>query len=266
MEQERQNDQLWEIAKRFGVPEPMTLLGRSLPPFDIKRPNLHESKTEFLAELKAVKAAREHAIGLARLLSAPYRENAEEQDVAVPLCDAIDESARRAARSLELRHATDLVLKNAAETNLSFNASMVLLSVLNGLNERYERLKEQEPEFWKQNGRPPNHYARTIALRFAKLVARHTGQKPTVGVSRDGNHPSTEFGRAIEEIFSILEIDAAFRRHAEWAVDQLTDEDMKAPPANALMGGLFGLSGNSPAPSESLNRLAKMFSKDELMK
>jgi hypothetical protein len=129
MEQERQNDQLWEIAKRFGVPEPMTLLGRPLPPFDIKRPNLHESKTEFLAELKAVKAAREHAIGLARLLSAPYRENAEEQDVAVPLCDAIDESARHAARSLELSHVTDLVLNNAAETDLSFNTSMVLVWV-----------------------------------------------------------------------------------------------------------------------------------------
>jgi hypothetical protein len=212
MEQDRQNDQLWEIAKRFGVPEPSGLLGRGRPPFDVTKPNLHNSKAEFLAEQKAVKEAREQAILLARFLSAPYREDAEEHDVAAPVCTAINESGRQSARTNELSHVTDLVLNNAAETDLSYTTSMLLVWVYEGLNERYERLREQEPEFWANQGRPPNHYARTIALRFAKLVAKHTGQKPTVGASRDGGHPSTEFGRAIEEIFSILGIKAEVPR------------------------------------------------------
>lgn len=83
--------------------------------------------------------------------------------------------------------------------------------------------------------RSPNYYARTIALRLARLYAKEMGHRPTLGISREGNFPSTDFGRALEEVFTILNITASFRNAARWAIEQLTDEDMR-PQRNALAG------------------------------
>ena len=248
--------------RRFGVPEPTGLMGMFSHPFDIKQPNIHNSKAEFKAELDAVVKARNQAAELAALFAAPYREPDGLKDLATNLCDALDENAKSAARKLEMTSPADVVRKIAAETDLSYNTAIILFDMHAALVSRHKELVEQEAAYWTSKGRAPNHYARTIALRFAKLVARHTGVRPTVGVSRDGNFPSTDFGRALEEIFHLLGIEAAFRRHAEWAVRQLTEKDLEPEKENALgfvnpMGGIFG------QPRNALAEVAETLSKGD---
>ncbi len=119
--------------------------------------------------------------------------------------------------------------------------------MINVYQERLNELKDQEIEFWSVSYRAPKSYARTIALRLARLYALHKRQKPPFGTARDGNHPSTDFGRALEEIFDILNIEATVRNPAEWAIDQLTEDEIN-PPVNRLLGGLFGF--NPPSSPE----------------
>lgn len=77
-------------------------------------------------------------------------------------------------------------------------------------------------------------------MRFARLYARETSKRPTFGISSQGNHPSTEFGRALEQVFEILNIKANVRNAAVWAIDQLSEDDLR-PPQNALLGELLGM-------------------------
>lgn len=236
MEEHEVIQHIWEIARRFGVPEPTGIFGTSSPPFDISQPNFHLSKAEFSAELQAVEKALEDAESLVSFLAAPYREEDELKAVATPVCNAINDHAWKAARAVRPKSPGELIQKNAREMDLSLSTAVLLIDVHNGLISRLEQLRDQERTYWDVKGRAPNHYARAIALRFARLVAKHTGKRPTVGVSRDGNFPSTDFGRALEEIFELLNINAVFRRHAQWAVAELTDDDCRVEHANALRG------------------------------
>lgn len=103
---------------------------------------------------------------------------------------------------------------------------IIVMDFESAINQRLQDLEAQRGEYWNLSHRAPNHFARIIALRFAKAIARNTGKKPTIGTSRDGKHPSTEFGRALDEVYKLLGIHADFRRAGEWAVKQLTDADL----------------------------------------
>ncbi len=63
---------------------------------------------------------------------------------------------------------------------------------------------------------------------------------------RDSGEASTCFARGPKRIFEILEIDASIHGPAEWAIEQLSDEDLR-PPQNALMGGLLGTGPSDPS-------------------
>lgn len=245
-------ERLWEIARLFDVPEPTGLIGTSLPPFDVSKPNFHESKTEFSAELQAVEKAIKDTEALTLFLAAPYGKTDPQEVVATPVCKMINERAWYAARDIVAKTPADIIQKNAGDTDLSFATAILLIDVHDGLTARLEQLTDQERNYWNIKGRAPNHYARAIALRFARQVAKHTGKRPTVGVSREGNFPSTDFGRALEEIFGLLEIKAAFRRHAEWAVAQLTDDDCRFETVNHLRTMLDFTSDSRDPPQNAL--------------
>jgi hypothetical protein len=152
----------------------------------------------------------------------------------------------------------DLVRKNAADAGFTFCLILLILDLVRDLKQRNQELENQEATFWNLSGRAPNHYARTIALRFARLIARKTGKMPTFGTSSDGGHPSTEFGRALEEVFEVLEIRASVRNAARWAISQLSEDDLKPEPMNAL-GSIFGLGG--PPPRNALSPLVELMTK-----
>ena len=107
-------------------------------------------------------------------------------------------------------------------------------------------LKDHKEKFWKFKHRAPDYYARTIALRLAKLFAREVGQRPTFGTAAEGDYPSTAYGRALEEVFEILEIKQKVRTHAKWAIQQITEEDMNPPPVNRLSAMMMGHPPSKP--------------------
>ena len=215
-------------------------LARYSDPFDVTPPNQHESKQEFLAEKSAVEASLRHIEGLLAALVASDSDDQEKRAALIRVRENIDEGARKRAPQRNIESANGLITRNAMEKSIYYHALVMCIEMDIQLKERLSTLVEQEREFWSIAHRAPNYRARFLALRLARIFAQHHGKKPTVGTSRDGGHPSTAYTRALEEVFLELEIKADVRRAASWAVEQLTDDDMK-PPASSLFGGLLGL-------------------------
>ncbi|WP_417718314.1 hypothetical protein [Salipiger sp.] len=252
-EQQSVSEQVEEIVKRFCEPRGGSLLGPSLPTLDISKPNSHESKADFLQEKTAVLDALAHAEGVADFMIAQYRHKDESVgQMAARVTSFIDARARGQRSSDLVKSAVDVVWRAAADVGVCVSTAVILVDIRDGLRERKQELADQEKEFWSGNSRPPNHYARTMALRLARLIAREKRQRPTIGSSRDGNFPSTDFGRALEDLFQVLGITANFRRAGTWAIAQLTDDDI-APPLNALAGiGVNFLGSPQPDPRNAL--------------
>jgi|SRR6056297_112848 len=235
----RLHDIVDALLERKGV----NALARLSAPFDISRPNIHDSKTEFQLELATVGAM---ASALDKILipvisGSNKEERPEKNAMILRLAAAIDESARGRLGDINADSVSNLLRKNAIDRSLFWTAVGVIFDLRTELSNRRKELKDQQREFWSVRHRPPNYYARTIALRLARLYARETGKKPTFGLARDGGHPSTDFGRALERVFDVLKIEATVRHPAEWAISKLTDEDYR-PPSTGLLGGLLGLS------------------------
>lgn len=195
-------------------------------PFDIDQPNEHNSKKEFLLEQKAVKKALKSSRVLIDLF---HVRNAEEdvKTMVQRLRNNLDVRARKSVRP-EIETPDHLVTRNMLDVGFSRMAHIANIYLWLGLSQRERELDDQEKEFWSVSHRPPNYYARTIALRMARLYAHEKGERPTYGTARDGGHPSTRFGRAVEQVFQILDIEADVRTPIEWAIDQLTEDDLNS--------------------------------------
>jgi len=227
-----------------------TVVDAFSPPFDISRPNIHDSKKEFLLELAAVEAIIAHLGGILSQLADPERkEDADRNAMVERLSSAIELAAVQESKRRGIRWASDLALKNLHETGFFYGSLRVISDLLGAHNQRLIELRDQERQFWTISHRSPNYYARTIALRLARLYAREKSRRPTFGISSEGNHPSTDFGRALEDVYRILKIKASIRSSAVFAIEQLTDDDIR-PQTNAL-GGLFNFMDPSRWNSEN---------------
>lgn len=220
----------------------LNALARLDPPFNVSKPNLHDSKAEFQHEFEAVQRAFE---GLDQVLQAFLGRETEEEaakrsEMTKRVAAAVDASARRLVGELDADNITNMLRKNAMDRGLFWVSLSLALDLRSELYNRIKELRDQQRDFWSVPNRPPNYYARTVALRLARLYARETGNKPTFGLARDGGHPSTDFGRALEQVFDVLKIKAKVRRPAEWAISQLTEEDFR-PPLTGDLGGLLGI-------------------------
>ena len=257
MDENALHDRLWEIAGRFGYTnDGRGLLGVNGPPFDISKPNIHDSKAEFQEEARAVDAALDHARALLQFTYSMYFEEEPGHNATKRLGDFVNQEARKDQDHERSESIIDMIRRNAVDYGLTFLTHFLVLDFQRQLAKRKQELADQESVYWSSAHRAPNHYARTIALRFAKLVARSTGKYPTIGTSRDGGHPSTDFGRALEEIFELLGIGANFRNPAQWAIRQLTDDDLKPSPKPSLFELGSGILG-SQMPKGSLTLLAE---------
>jgi len=236
MDEQSPKDQIRELFReRFGwdthgFPEAM--------PLDISRPNLHDSKREFLLERDTVQSISHH-------LRETLRHSTFQNDVDDPdklemlfrLREKVLHYAGFASGVFSGDTASALAKNNVIATGFYNNFVGLAQTMLLFYEERLKDLAEQEALFWKVKNRPPNYYARTIALRVAKFYAGQTQEKPTFGISRDGSHPSTDYGRLLEHVFQILDIDGTIRGPAVWAISQLTDEDLK--PSDAYLTTRF---------------------------
>ncbi len=247
MQQESPQERVEAIVARLIGPQPRNALAFDSnwggPRLDTSRPNIHDSKKEFLKERDSVASIIGHLEKVLAELLGP-RDDVQKQEMITRLNISVDLGARKPQKFDEFETAYGLALRNVAQTGFFYNSQMVILRMIIVYKERLKDLKDQESEFWSLSSRAPNYYARTIALRLARLYAQNKQQKPTFGTARDGGHPSTDFGRALEEIFDVLKIKATVRNAAEWAIDQLTEDEIN-PPENTLMGGLYGMDPSS---------------------
>lgn len=246
MTSDQQNDQLNAIVDRLLERDSSklqnNLLNQFSAPFDVSRPNIHDSKKEFLRELEAAQAVVKSSLTIiGKLVHSEIETEADHNQMLERLGHVVDLAGYEHRRGRTIETARDLALKNLADTGFFRGSLLVVIEMMMIYRRRLLELKDQKKQYWSVPHRAPNYYARTIALRLARLYAQEKRQRPTFGIARDGNHPSTEFGRALEDVFAVLEIKAAVRGAAEWAIEQLTDDDVN-PPLNALRNlGLGGI-------------------------
>ena len=242
MDDKERNSRLHAICDRVYAAPHLAALGfgrEYSPPFDISKPNKHDTKGEFLTELAIVEKLSAEFESLLGTLRAAFKDDHPQRGAVRAIKNVVDANVRERLSNRAVEHPIDVAVDVAARVGTTATTAFLVFEWLDALSSRKLELKLQEQEFWSGKGRAPDHYARIIALRFAKEVARHTGKKPTFGTSSYGDNPSTEFGRALDEIFDVLGIKTNFRHPAIWAIDQLTDEDLKPPSYNAG-SGLFG--------------------------
>lgn len=237
MAEQTVEQQLHEIVSRFRGESSGRQTILTAVVLDYNKTNSHESKSEFLAEKAAVEKALDAASTVLDFVSSGYDDEIEKnhRDMFLRTTSEIDDGVRDRLKEMRVESAADLVRKSSAEVSTTLIAAFLMIDLDIELRKRKQELEDQEREFWSGSSRPPNHYARTMALRLARIVAQETGKKPTIGTSRDGNHPSTDFGRALEDVFKVLGIKSSFRRAGKWAIEQLTDNDLRRPQ-NALAG------------------------------
>ena len=226
------------VDRLLGRPSPNNALAGSMPALDVSKPTIHDSKAEFQAEVKRIERA---LIGLRdaqdQLLGPEVDDARFEQGISFQARSAIDQSARRAvAPVVQPESAINLVRRNNAQVGFFLTSQWCLLDLIAALEQRLAEPNDQGKEFWSVNNRAPNYHARAVALRLARMYAREKQKKPTIGTARDGGHPSTEFGRALEEIFFIIGVRAHIKRAAEWAVDELTEQDFRRPKIWSRVG------------------------------
>jgi hypothetical protein len=236
------------VSKLIGrEAKPLSLIAQYSPIIDVSRANLHESKKEFLVELAAVEAVIANLQSIIdQIVPNDEKDTPDRKAMLDRLHLAIEVKAVQDARQRSLSSASDLALRNIFDTGFHYGSMRVIFAMYLIYRERLSELKDQETQFWTVSSRPPNYYARTMALRLARLYAKECGKRPTFGMSREGNFPSTDFGRALEEVFQILEIKASVRNAGTWAIAQLTDDDF-LQPSNAL-AGLYNYSNKGLEP------------------
>lgn len=222
-------------------------------PFDISKENFHDSKAEFQAELKRVETSIKAISTLLDQLF-PDTDQATEKTQAEQLRNALSLSMRWSTRQYPLDSASNLIRKNVAETDGTMLTLLICLDFQRTLVERRNLLDEQKKLYWSLPHRAPDYYARAIALRLARLFAKETGTRPTVGTSGETGEPSTSYARALSEVFEVLDISTGTRSPAEWAVQQITEGDLRPWNALAFLNRL-GPSPESVDPSQTLGGL-----------
>jgi hypothetical protein len=231
-------------VKHFGAAWRAKIID-SRPPFDISQPNLHDRKSDFSEEFELVKSVIEHCDSMLFLLTPKDTdESVGRKEMLLRIERFTDREAKNKLLWRGAKSAKHLAFGNMVQVGF-FNASLKALHGMRTVYQhRFDLLLEQEVTYWSLKNRAPNYYARTIALRFARLYAKHREMKPTFGMAAAGSHPSTDYGQAIEEIFKILAIEEAYRNAAKWAVKQIVEEDWNPK----LRSGIFPPLGAAPPP------------------
>lgn len=216
-------DRLNKLAGQLFIESKEKFSGQDHPPFDISLVALHQHKGQFTVELKIVKSMVRHLESVLHVMG-DARDNkgtAKER-----IQKAVDKAIRSGTRRRKLRGGSsrDLVIQNIRETGFFEGSLEVLEDMLFAYRSVLDELLAQQEMFWSMAHRPPDHFARMIVLRFARLFHRETGKMPTLGTSSQGGHPATDFSLALEKIFTILEIETKPRLPAEWAKEQFEEE------------------------------------------
>jgi len=233
--------EIQKIVERFTPTSVGGIASLYIPYLNLNKPNYHDNKQEFLREQAAITSAKLAAETLMQELFGTGEDEEQANKMGETVRGIVDWETGRKIERRGVQNIHEFVAKTAADAGMSMVMLHQLIDIIHALEARLSDLADQEAEFWDVKHRPPNHHARIVALRLARLIAEHTGQKPTYGTSSQGGHPSTEYGRALEEVFEIIGIKAKVSRAAQWAINQIQDEDF-GPKPNLMHNYLQNLS------------------------
>ncbi|WP_416882852.1 hypothetical protein [Marivita sp.] len=241
-----------ELLRPFGRGSPRNgFFGTGLP-FDVTKPNQHDSKADFTREYEIVKNSLAHVNSI--LFTMIDDKDPEKKKTLDQLQREIDRKLRLATSQATIETTTDLIRRNVADTGGFVVTLWLFVDFQKVLRARLKELDEQRDKFWNVPHRAPDYYARAIANRLAKLYARETGQRPTSGSSPVSGASSTSFTKALEQIFEVLGIQSGTRSPADWAIEHLTEEDFM-PHQNALANLGFPIDDNPPQMGSLLGTL-----------
>ncbi|MEP6319094.1 MAG: hypothetical protein ABJ074_01735, partial [Paracoccaceae bacterium] len=125
-------EQINEIADRFYERPRSLILGTSQFPFDITKPNFHDTKKEFLEERDLVDESTKNAEELFKTLTYRYHDGHPLKERSEELCDYVDGIARNFASKNELKVPSDLVKRNAIDIGITYCMAYMVLDVAYG--------------------------------------------------------------------------------------------------------------------------------------
>lgn len=206
-----------EIVSRFWEDDRYHPCHRDDTPFNILPPNEHATKKEYKAEKAAVVSLRKQLGKLIDLLTPGIAGFPADTEPAKRLRNFVDEVVphREPGRPAD---PVQVVVNAAIDVGIFECTFRTIAELDRRLRDRENVLAKEEKVYWGQPHRMRNHHAYAIAFRLARYYRQEAGKEPTYGTSSDGRHPSTEFCRALEEVYEVLGIDAGIRQPAEWAI------------------------------------------------
>ena len=233
------------VNTMLGLPDGMIANDQEYP-FDISRPVKHASKKAFKTEFAAVDKIVKRLEGL---LDAFLAEGEGEDGFKIraplwPLEKGINQKAIKITEKWITKTARQLAFKNIVSTSFQHNALISQFLLLMAYTSLRRELHLQKASYWSGRGRSRNHYAYIIADRMARLYVCMKLARPGVGESSDGNHPSTDYARAVEEAFEILGISAHWKAPALEARDGITDSDIRNEYEHMSIPARYGIGGH----------------------
>jgi len=95
-----------------------------------------------------------------------------------------------------------------------------------GLAEAINIARHEQDKLWTGAGPNAKQAARKVADQMAEIYVLGMGKLPTSGTKPDNsNEPSTQFSRAVRDVYRLLDIDAHFMGPCERAVAALEADD-----------------------------------------
>ena len=201
----------------------------------------HDSKADLMKEYKLLEKAEK---SLTQSLHALYPEDNLELRSRFRNILNVEEIAR--TKSINTETATGLIESNIAQSGFYNHTLWGMLHLQQHIQNRITFLDTQIEDFWSASHRAPAPYPRLIALRLAKVYANYWQEKPKANTSSHGKDATGRYSQSIEEIFEILKIDQHFLQPAQWAVKQITQEDLDALKSRHNFGGILRAGSFTP--------------------
>lgn len=110
---------------------------RSKPRLDTSKPNFHDKKADFIAEMSKVHDAMAAVDTLLELIVKSYEGNPDADAPEVMLRDHIDDKAASRTSEIELDSLVSLLRRNAGDVGLSRTLDALLFDYRRGLRSRY---------------------------------------------------------------------------------------------------------------------------------
>lgn len=214
---------LAEILDRLLEREPVAPEFAWFPRFSLEPATQHASKSEFEIELATVSALLKK---MEDLLALFLDSNVSTKAALEDLRWRIDDVARSKTELQKPVTPWDVPLATSIAASITVATLVSMTTWRANVLARKEELLDQKKLFWSPMGNPPDLYARTIALRFAKYCAGQTGERCTANPGRPKSQMRAPYRRALEEIFEMLGIVTGIKAPAQWALEQITDYDL----------------------------------------